>query len=337
MKAARLNAFGKENLSIVDLPDPGRPGRGEVLVRFRAASLNYRDILVVEGKYNPKFPIPLIPCSDGAGEILEVGEDVSEFRTGDKVNALFAPYWIDGPASKKELRTTLGGPLDGTLREFAILPSSGVVLAPSHLSYEEASTLPCAALTAWSSFFVENRVKPGDTVLIQGTGGVSLFALQFAKLAGATVCLTSSSDEKLSRGKELGADFGINYKRTPDWGDAVRKWTDGLGVDHVVEVGGAGTLEQSIRAVKLFGTIHLIGILAGSTKDLNLLPLVMNQIKVQGIVVGSRNSFLAMNRAVQSAGLKPVIDRTFSLQESKEALEYLQSGSHFGKIVIRIP
>lgn len=336
MKAIRLSAFGKENLSLTELPDPGAPGKGEVLVRFRAASLNFRDYLVVQGKYNPKFPVPMVPCSDGSGEIVEVGEGVEGFQKGDKVNATFAPYWLNGPASKKELRTTLGGPLDGTLREYAILPASGVVPMPSHLSFEEAATLPCAALTAWSSFFVENQVKTGDSVVVQGTGGVSLFALQFAKQVGATVYLTSSSDEKLERGKSLGADHLINYKNVSAWGEKIRELTGGEGADHIVEVGGAGTLEQSLQAVKLFGTIHLIGILAGSTKDLNLLPIVMNQIKVQGIVVGHRAAFLEMNRAIENWQLRPVIDKVFELQDFKEALEYLKDGKHFGKIVVKV-
>ncbi len=336
MKAIRLSSFGKENLSLIDLPDPGVPGPGEVLVRFRAASLNFRDYLVIQGKYNPKFPIPLIPCSDGAGEIVQLGEGVSDFQIGDKVNATFAPYWLSGPANKKELRTTLGGPLDGTLREYAILPASGIVPMPSHLSFEEAATLPCAALTAWSSFFVENKLKQGESVVVQGTGGVSLFALQFAKKTGAIVYLTSSSDEKLEKGKSLGADFLINYKETPAWGEKIRELTGGEGAHHVVEVGGAGTLEESIKAVKLFGTIHLIGILAGSTKDLNLLPLVMNQIKMQGIVVGHREAFLTMNRKIESWNLKPVIDKVFELSEFGEALDYLKDGKHFGKIVVRV-
>ncbi|PJZ69832.1 NAD(P)-dependent alcohol dehydrogenase [Leptospira perolatii] len=336
MKAVQLSSFGMQNLELSDLPHPGKPGAGEVLVRFRAASLNYRDYLVVTGQYNPKFPLPLIPCSDGAGEIVELGSDVTEFSVGDKVNATFAPYWIEGKASKHELRTTLGGPLAGTLREYAILPKSGVVAMPAHLSFEEAATLPCAALTAWSSLFVENRIQTHEDILIQGTGGVSLFALQFAKMVRATVYITSSSEEKLERAKSLGADYTINYRTHPNWGEKIRELTNGLGVAHVMEVGGAGTFEQSVKAVQLFGTIHLIGILAGSTKDLNLLPIVMNQIKVQGIVVGSRNSFIEMNQAIENSRIKPVIDRTYPLQDFKEALSYLKDGKHFGKIVITI-
>ncbi|TGK62210.1 NAD(P)-dependent alcohol dehydrogenase [Leptospira wolffii] len=336
MKAIRLSAFGKENLSLTDLPDPKNPGPGEVLVRFRAASLNFRDYLVVQGKYNPNFPVPMVPCSDGSGEIVQVGEGVSDWKPGDKVNATFAPYWLNGAATKHELRTTLGGPLDGTLREYAILPATGVVPMPTHLSFEEAATLPCAALTAWSSFFVESKLKQGESVVVQGTGGVSLFALQFAKQVGATVYLTSSSDEKLERGKELGADFLINYKENPAWGKKIRELTGGEGADHIVEVGGAGTLEQSLQAVKLFGTVHLIGILSGSIKDLNLLPIVMNQIKVQGIVVGHRAAFLEMNRAIESWKLRPVVDKIFELGEFREALDYLKDGKHFGKIVVRV-
>lgn len=336
MKQAQIHKFGLEHLMIQDVPDPESPGPKEVLVRLRAASLNFRDSLVLEGKYNPKFPLPLVPCSDGAGEVVAIGNEVTEFKLGDRVLLTFAPNWIAKEATHSELRTTIGGPLPGTLREFAIVPETGLVPIPSHLSFEEASTLPCAALTAWSAFFEFSKILPGDTVVVQGTGGLSIFALQFAKMVGAKVILTSSSAEKLERGKALGADFLINYKESPDWGKEVRRITDKKGADHIIEVGGAGTLEQSILACRPFGVIHLIGILAGKSGELNFLPAVMNNLKIQGLVVGGRKAFLAMNKAIESAQLRPVIDRIFSLDETKDAISYLRSGSHFGKIVIKI-
>jgi NADPH:quinone reductase-like Zn-dependent oxidoreductase len=336
MKQIQISAFGLENLSMIDAPEPSKPQANQVLVRLRAASLNFRDHLVVTGKYNPKFPVPLVPCSDGAGEVVEIGGDVSEFAVGDRVLATFAPKWIGSEATHAEMRYTIGGPLDGTLREYALFPETGLVKIPSHLSYEEASTLPCAALTAWSSFHRYSRLVAGQTVVIQGTGGVSIFALQFAKLASANIILTSSSSEKLEKGKAIGADHLINYKEIEKWGTEVRRITNKIGADHIVEVGGAGTLEQSIIACKPFGVIHLIGILAGKSGELNLLPVVMNNIKVQGIVVGGREAFIEMNRAIEISKLKPIIDKVFPLQETREAIEHLKSGSHFGKIVIKI-
>jgi NADPH:quinone reductase-like Zn-dependent oxidoreductase len=336
MKQIQISKFGLEHLTLVDAPDPEKPKANQVLVHFKAASLNFRDHLVVEGRYNPKFPLPLIPCSDGAGIVIECGEDVTEFKTGDRVLATFAPKWIAKEATHAEMRYTIGGPLAGTLREFALFPESGLVKLPSHLTFEEGATLPCAALTAWSSFHVYSRLVPGQTVVVQGTGGVSIFALQFAKLAGAQVILTSSNDEKLARAGALGADSLINYKEVSDWGSEIRRLTAKQGADHIIEVGGAGTLEQSIIACKPFGVIHLIGILAGKSGELNLLPVVMNNIKIQGIVVGGRKAFQEMNQAIEHFQLKPIVDRIFPLEETREALAYLKSGSHFGKIVISI-
>ncbi|MDF3818611.1 NAD(P)-dependent alcohol dehydrogenase [Leptospira sp. 96542] len=336
MKQIQLSKFGLDNLVLLDVPKPESLGKGEVLVRLYAASLNYRDSLVVEGKYNPKFPLPLVPCSDGAGEVVGVGEAVSEFEIGDKVLLQFAPLWIGKEATHRELRHTIGGPLPGTLREYAVVSEFGLVKMPTHLSYEEGATLPCAALTAWSGLYSFNQVKAGETVVVQGTGGVSIFALQLAKLAGATVIVTSSSDEKLKKAKSLGADYSINYKETPEWGKEVRSITNKIGADHIIEVGGAGTLEQSIAACKPFGVIHLIGILAGRSGELNLLPAVMNNIKIQGLVVGGRNAFFDMNKAIESSKLKPVVDKVFPIENTKGAIEYLRSGSHFGKIVITI-
>ncbi|MCW7474624.1 zinc-dependent alcohol dehydrogenase family protein [Leptospira levettii] len=336
MKQAEIKEFGLENLKIIDAPDPKIVGPTDVLVRLYAASLNFRDSLVVEGKYNPKFPLPLVPCSDGAGEVIQIGSQVTEWNVGDRVLLTFAPKWIAKEATHAEIRFTIGGPLPGTLRELAIVPETGLVRMPNHLSYEEAATLPCAALTAWSGLFQYSQLKPGEFVVVQGTGGVSIFALQFAKLVGAKVILTSSSSEKLERGKELGADFCINYKETKDWGKEVRRITEKVGADHIIEVGGAGTLEQSIAACRPFGVIHLIGILAGKSGELNLLPAVMNNLKIQGLVVGGRKAFIEMNQAIEQSGLKPVVDKVFPLEQSVEAIQYLRSGSHFGKIVIRI-
>ncbi|MBE7412170.1 MAG: NAD(P)-dependent alcohol dehydrogenase [Leptospiraceae bacterium] len=336
MKAIQIDSFGLENIQYKEIPDPAPVESSEVLVRFRAASLNYRDYLVVTGKYNPKFPLPLIPCSDGAGEVVEIGKNIKNFSVGDRVCATFAPNWDSGKPTKKEIRASLGGPLDGTLREYAVLPESGLVKIPSHLSFEEGATLPCAALTAWSALFGESPVLPGESVVIQGTGGVSIFALQFAKLAGAKVILTSSSDEKLSQGRKLGADFLINYKTDPKWSKKVREFTNGEGADHIVEVGGAGTLDESIQSVKLFGSIYLIGVLSGSSPSLNLLPIVMGQVKIQGIVIGPKKSFEKMNRAITENSIHPVIDKIFPLEETRRAIEYLRDGKHFGKIVITI-
>ncbi|MCT8334533.1 NAD(P)-dependent alcohol dehydrogenase [Leptospira sp. 85282-16] len=336
MKQAQIQSFGLDHLKIVEVSEPAKPNPTEVLVRIRAASLNYRDSLVVEGKYNPKFPLPLVPCSDGAGEVVAIGSEVSEWKVGDRVLLTFAPKWISKEATHAEMRNTIGGPLPGTLREFALVPETGLVRIPTHLSYEEASTLPCAALTAWSGLFQFSQLKPGEFVVVQGTGGVSIFALQFAKLVSAKVILTSSSSEKLERGKELGADYLINYKETPDWGKEVRRITEKVGADHIIEVGGAGTLEQSIAACRPFGVIHLIGILAGKSGELNLLPAVMNNLKIQGLVVGGRKAFIEMNQAIEASGLCPIVDKVFSLEESTDAIRYLRSGSHFGKIVIRI-
>ncbi|MCW7468769.1 zinc-dependent alcohol dehydrogenase family protein [Leptospira kanakyensis] len=336
MKQAQINSFGLDHLKIVEVPEPASPGATEVLVRLRAASLNYRDSLVVEGKYNPKFPLPLVPCSDGAGEVISIGSGVTEWKVGDRVLLTFAPKWIAKEATHAEMRHTIGGPLLGTLREFALVPETGLVRIPTHLSYEEAATLPCAALTAWSGLFQFSQLKPGEFVVVQGTGGVSIFALQFAKLVGAKVILTSSNDEKLERGKTLGADYLINYKETPEWGKEVRRITEKVGADHIIEVGGAGTLEQTIAACRPFGVIHLIGILAGKSGELNLLPAVMNNLKIQGLVVGGRKAFVEMNGAIEASGLRPMVDKVFTLEESAEAIRYLRSGSHFGKIVIRI-
>jgi NADPH:quinone reductase-like Zn-dependent oxidoreductase len=336
MRALEIRgAFGLDNLALVERPDP-RPGPGEILVRLRAASLNFRDLLTVEGKYNPKQKLPLVPCSDGAGEVVEVGAGVTRVQPGDRVAALFAQKWLAGRPTRERLRSTLGGPLDGTLAELAVFDQDGVVKTPEHLSDEEAATLPCAALTAWSALVTEGGITAGDTVLVQGTGGVSLFALQLAKLLGARVVATSSRDEKLARVRALGADETINYREVPAWGARAKELTGGVGVDHVVEVGGAGTLQQSLQAVRFGGTISLIGNLAGTRTELLLTHVFMQKIRLNGILVGDRESFEAMNRAIALHRLRPVVDRVFPLEDSRAAFAHLAAGEHFGKIVIRL-
>jgi NADPH:quinone reductase-like Zn-dependent oxidoreductase len=327
--------FGLDNLILTERPDP-RPGPGQVLVRLRAASLNFRDLLTVEGKYNPKQKLPLIPCSDGAGEVVEVGEGVTRVQPGERVCTLFAQKWTSGEPTRERLRSTLGGPLDGTLAELAVFDQESVVKTPEHLSDEEAATLPCAAVTAWSALVTEGGVTAGDTVLVQGTGGVSLFALQIAKILGARVIATSSQDEKLERVRQMRADGLINYREVPDWGKRAKELTGGTGVDHVVEVGGAGTLQQSLQAVRFGGTVSLIGNLSGTKTEILLTHIFMQKIRVNGILVGHRESFEAMNRAIALHGMRPVIDRVFSLEETPAAFRHMAAGGHFGKIVVRI-
>ena len=336
MRAVEIRGgFGLDNLALVERPDP-RPGPGQVLVRLRAASLNYRDLLTAEGKYNPKQKLPLIPCSDGAGEVVETGEGVTRFRAGDRVSTVFAQKWIAGRPTRERVRSTLGGPLDGTLAELAVFDQEGLVRTPAHLSDEEAATLPCAAVTAWSALVTEGRVTAGDTVLVQGTGGVSLFALQIAGMLGARVIATSSQDGKLARVREMGALETINYREVPEWGVRAKELTGGVGVDHVVEVGGAGTLQQSLQSVRFGGTISLIGNLAGTKSELLLTHVFMQRIRVQGILVGDRESFEAMNQAIGLHELRPVVDRVFPLDAARAAFRHMAAGGHFGKIVIRV-
>jgi NADPH:quinone reductase-like Zn-dependent oxidoreductase len=333
MKAIELTAFGLENLKVATRPEP-QPGPGQVLLKMRAFSLNYRDLLVARGQYNPKLKLPQVPLSDGVGEVAAVGPGVSRVKVGDRVCPLFMQGWLDGPVTDAKARTSLGGGNDGVLAEFAVFSEDGVTPVPEHLSDEEAATLPCAAVTAWHALVTEGGLTAGDTILVQGTGGVSLFALQFARLAGARVIATSSSDAKLERVRQLGASDGINYKTTAEWGDAARKLTGGAGVDHVVEVGGAGTIGQSLKAVRAAGRVSLIGVLSG-TGSFNLTPILMKNVTVQGIFVGSRAMFEAMNRAIALVKLRPVVDRVFGFAEAQEAMKYLESGQHFGKVCIK--
>lgn len=309
----------------------------EVVLKMKAACLNYRDLLVAEGKYNPRQPLPLIPLSDGVGEVVEVGADVTAFKVGDRLCPTFSQGWMAGRPEKSDLRQTLGSPLNGVLAEYAKFDARGLVKIPEYLSDEAAATLPCAALTAWSALHSHTPLKSGETLLLQGTGGVSIFALQFAKLAGAQVILTSSRDEKRQRAEGMGADFTLNYRVDENWGKSAKKWTGGRGVDQIIEVGGAGTLSQSLKAIAPGGRISLIGILAGASKPLNILPILMNQITVQGVMVGHKRGFEAMLRAMAAVEMQPVIDRIFPVEDISAAFAYLKSGAHFGKICLRWP
>ncbi|HVN91849.1 MAG TPA: NAD(P)-dependent alcohol dehydrogenase [Candidatus Binataceae bacterium] len=325
---------GIDSLKLVDRPTP-KPSPGEVLMRVRATSLNYRDLAIIRGGLRGMMKTPLVPISDGAGDVVETGPGVTRLKKGDRVAAIFTQGWLAGGPFKGMYSSSLGGGIDGMLAEYVVLREDGFVHIPEYLSYEEAATLPCAAVTSWNALVVEGRVKPGDTVLIMGTGGVSIFALQFAKMHGARVIATSSSDAKLHRLKEMGASELINYKTTPDWDEKVLELTGGDGVDHVVEIGGAGTLPKSINAVKAGGIVHLIGILAGAAK-VDPLPLLFKQARVQGILVGSHEMFVAMNRAMEVNRVHPVIDKVFPFTEAQAAYRHLESGSHFGKVCIAI-
>lgn len=334
MKSFEVQEFGIDKLALVERETP-RPGNGEVLVRMTAASLNYRDYMVVKGIYNPRLKRPLVPLSDGAGVVEEIGPDVTRFKRGDRVAACFMQKWIDGPPTREKGASALGGGIDGVLREFAVFSQEGLVASPPSLSDEETATLPCAAVTAWHALFEHTAMAPGDTVLLQGTGGVSVFALQFAHVAGLHTIVTSSSDPKLERTRQLGASETVNYKQTPDWDEAARKLTGGQGVDHVIEVGGSDTMPRSLKAVRTHGVISVIGALSGADPTISPVPILMNSLRVQGIYVGSRAMFERMNRAIELHRIKPVIDRVFAWTEIEEALRYMESQQHFGKICLK--
>ncbi len=326
--------FGLDALALVERDEP-RPGPGQVTVRVRAASLNYRDLLTVEGSYNPKQPLPLVPLSDGAGEVCAVGPAVTHVKVGDRVAGIFNQAWLTGPPRREHVPSSLGGPLDGLLAERVVLASGGVVPLPEHLSFEEAACLPCAAVTAWNALVVQGGLAAGQTVLVLGTGGVALFALQLARCLEARVIVTSSSDAKLERARELGAAHTINYRETPGWDRKVKELTDGVGVDHVLELGGAGTLPRSLRAVRVGGQVSLVGSLSGLEATLNLALVFMRGVRLQGVLVGSREMFENMNRVISRHRLRPVIDRVFAFEEARAAFERLRSQRHFGKIVVR--
>ncbi|RYG44597.1 NAD(P)-dependent alcohol dehydrogenase [bacterium] len=307
------------------------PGYGEVAVRVRATSLNFRDLALMRAG----FDTPRIPMSDGAGEVAAVGEGVDAWKPGDRVVANFFPTWHDGRFARRYHDEALGGSLDGMLSETAILPARSLLPIPDGFSYEEAATLPCAAVTAWQALFERGGLTAGETVLCLGTGGVSIFALQFAKFAGAKVIITSGSDEKLQRAKEMGADETINYREHPEWHKEVYRLTGQEGVDHVVEVGGAGTFERSLKSARFGGQVHLIGVLTGTQADLQIFPITHKLLDVRGIYVGSVAMFARMNAAIEANGLRPVIDQTFEYDDAPAAYEALAGAGHFGKIVVR--
>jgi NADPH:quinone reductase-like Zn-dependent oxidoreductase len=326
---------GIESLKAADAPTP-KPGPGQALVRVRAVSLNYRDLLVVSGMYPGPLPLPMVPTSDGAGEIVEVGPGVDGWKVGDRVAGAFFEAWGSGRLTEREMATARGGSAQGMLAEYVSSSADGLVRIPDHLSFEEAATLPCAALTVWHALFEVEPLRPGETVLVLGTGGVSIFALQFAVMAGAHAIVTSSSDVKLERARALGATATINYKKTPDWEIPVREATGGVGVDRVMEVGGPGTFQKSLAALRMGGRLSVIGILTGFSGGVEIVPVLVGSLHVDGIYVGSREMFESMNRAIAGAKLLPVIDRVFPFAEAPAAYRYLRSGAHFGKVVIRV-
>lgn len=317
-------------------PEP-RPGPRDVLIRVRAAALNRRDHSVIMGVYaGPPLQRPMIPLSDGAGEVIATGAEVRRFKTGDRVAGCFFQRWADGPFTAAVRGSELGAQNDGMLAEQVVLNEDGVVAIPGHLSLEEAATLPCAAVTAWHALFARGGLKPGETVLALGTGGVSVFGVQLAKAAGARVIVTSSSDAKLERARALGADGLVNYRTTPEWHTEVLRLTGGQGVDQVLEVGGSATLPRAIEALRLGGWIHQIGFVSGRDVTLNLPRFVAKDATYRGVYVGSRAMFEAMNAAIAASRIKPVVDRVFGFDDARAAYEYQGSGAHFGKVVIAV-
>lgn len=335
MKAWQIKGNGGvEALSLGDVRSP-EPGPEDILVRVRAVSLNYRDLVHVHGLMGADR-WPLIPCSDGAGEVVAVGDRVDRFKVGDRVVGTFFQDWINGPITEPVMESALGGTAPGVLAEQVRLRQQGALHIPTGWSFAQAATLPCAALTAWHALVTRGGVHAGQTVLVLGTGGVSLFALQIAKMHGAKVILTSGSDAKLKRARGLGATETINYRSTPDWERQVLELTGGLGVDHVVEVGGAGTFEKSCAAARFGGQVWLIGVLTGFQSLANPLAVLRRSLKVQGIYVGSREMFEMMNAAFALNGLTPVVDRSFAFADAQTAMRYMEAGQHFGKLVIEL-
>ena len=319
---------------VVGSSEVSAPARGEITVGLRANSLNYHDFAVVSGMWGPSEK--RIPMADGAGEVIAVGADVSEFKVGDSVVSTFFPEWIAGTPLVEGFVTVPGDGIDGYAREQVTAKATSFTLAPTGWSHAEAATLTTAGLTAWRALMADDSLKPGDTVLIQGTGGVSIFALQFAKMAGATVIATSSSDEKLERLKAMGADHVINYRKDPLWGETALGLTGGRGVDHIIEVGGPATLEQSMIAIRVGGHISIIGILSGVSGAMNFVPMLIKQVRLQGVLVGSRSQQQDMVRAINANGMRPVIDRHFPLTDMVEAFKYQETNQHFGKIILDI-
>ncbi len=333
MRVWQVPSFGIDSLEFVERPTPA-PGPGEVLVGIRAVSVNYRDLMMVKGKYNPKMKLPRVPCSDGAGEVVAVGAGVTAWKPGDRVMAIFMQNWLDGPLTAARSRGALGGDIDGMMSDYVVLNEDGLVAVPDHLSFQEAATLPCAAVTAWNAL-AAGDLKPGSTVLIQGTGGVSIFALQFARLKGLRVLGISSSYEKLERASAMGLDSGLNYRDNPEWDRWAMDQTGGEGVDLVVEVGGQGTLGRSLRAIRPGGLIAQVGVLSSASEPLPI-PLILHKAaRIHGIYVGSRNDFIGMNRAITLTEMRPVGEE-FHWSQFREVLERMEEGSHFGKLVLTV-
>ncbi len=329
------NRGGLDNVVRAERADP-KPGPGQVLLRMKACSLNYRDLMVAKGGYGAPPPPGRIPLSDGVGEVIEIGAGVSRVKVGDRVAGAFMQGWLGGGIPAEAPLSALGGAVDGMLAEYVVLSEQGVVKVPAHLTDDEAASLPCAAVTAWNALMRQGGLKAGDTVVCLGTGGVSMIALAFAKMSGARVIVTSSSDEKLAIAKQLGADDIINYRASPDWDKAVIELTSGRGADIVVEVGGSGTLSKSINAVRLGGTVALIGVIAGTSGEINTAAILRRHIRVQGIYVGSREMFEEMNRAIEVNQMRPAIGRSFGFEEAGAAYRYLESAAHTGKVTIRM-
>jgi NADPH:quinone reductase-like Zn-dependent oxidoreductase len=335
MKAVKIGTpAGVDNLQLVDIDDPGQPGPGQVRVRIHASSLNFHDYGVVSGVL--PADAGRIPMADGAGVVEAVGEGVGEFKAGDHVVSCFFPFWENGTPTIGDFKTTPGDGVDGYAREVVVLPSHYFTHAPKGYSHAEAATLTTAGLTAWRALIVDGQLKPGATVLVLGTGGVSIFGLQLAKAMGASVIATSSSDAKLEKLRALGADHTINYRENPEWGKTVRSLTGGRGVDHVIEVGGPGTLPQSITACRIGGHIALIGVLTGRAGPVPTAALMARQQRLQGLIVGSRQDQRDMTRALEVTGIKPVIDSTFELARLGDAFRHEAAGAHFGKICVSI-
>ena len=333
MKAVKIGApGGLDRLELVEMAAPGAPGTGEIRVRLHASSLNFHDYRVVSGTAGAF--VGRIPMADGAGVVEAVGEGVAEFAAGDHVVSCFFPLWQDGAARHGDFATVPGDGVDGYAREIVVRPASWFTRAPRGYSHAEAATLTTAGLTAWRALVADAALKAGDSVLVLGSGGVSVFALQIARAMGATVVATSSSDEKLARLRTLGADHTINYKSEPNWGEAVKRWTGGHGVDHVVEIGGPGTLAQSIAAVRIGGHISLIGTLTGRAGEVPTAAMMVKQVRLQGLIVGSRRHQQDMVRALEATGLRPVIDSSFGLETLADAFRHEAAGRHFGKICV---
>ncbi|HEY0647120.1 NAD(P)-dependent alcohol dehydrogenase [Phenylobacterium sp.] len=337
MRALNVAApWGPDAIKVVELPEP-KPGPGQVLVRMKAVSLNYRDLLMINGMYGrgaASTTDVITPFSDGCGMVEAVGDGVTRFKAGDRVATLFFQGWISGPPSLEKVVTALGFPIPGAGSELQTFSEHGLSKVPDFLSDQEVATLPCAALTAWRGLFVDARLEPGDTVVLQGTGGVSIFGLQFAHAAGLRTLITSSSDEKLERAKGLGADHIVNYKTTPAWSGPVREATRGRGADFIMEVGGGGTIQESMKAIKIGGHIAIIGVVAGAGEPFNPASLIGNSAKLQGLSVGSRDMFEAMCRMIDLKKIFPVVDKVFPFTEARAAFAAMAAGEHFGKIVL---